>query len=208
MISEKFLVNNEPERIESTRLAAEAFAAKLALDKRSTLRLNLLVEETLGMVKAMVDDFYGQLWLEGKGKHVEIHLQATTEMDSGKKDELLSVSSTGRNAAVRGFMGMIGEVISNALHGFGRAMDAYGEESISTGAIWTSGVDSPSEMLEMTPLFTLSNYKEILGKERDADARAEEALEDLEKSIVARLADEVIVGVKKDRIEMAIIKEF
>ena len=42
------------------------------------------------------------------------------------------------------------------------------------------------------------------GDEQDAEA----AMEDLEKSIVARLADDIVVGVKGDRVELIITKKF
>ena len=37
--------------------ATENFAWQVKLDKKDTLRLDLLVEETLGMVKAMLEEF-------------------------------------------------------------------------------------------------------------------------------------------------------
>ena len=64
MVSDKFMVNSEADRMAAARYATENFAWQARLDKRDTLRLDLLVEETLGMVKAMVDDFYGRLWLQ------------------------------------------------------------------------------------------------------------------------------------------------
>ena len=128
MVSDKFMVNSDAGRMAAARYAADNYAWHAGLDRHDTLRLNLLVEETLGMVKAMVDDFYGQLWFSGDDSACEIHLEATANMDSGRKQELLSVSSSGRNASAKGFMGMLGDVISGALHNIGRAVDtAYGE---------------------------------------------------------------------------------
>ena len=54
MISDKFMVNSDAERMAAARYATENFAWQAKLDKHDTLRLELLVEETLGMVKAMV----------------------------------------------------------------------------------------------------------------------------------------------------------
>ena len=44
--------------------------------------------------------------------------------------------------------------------------------------------------------------------ERAIDAAADEAWDELEKSIVGKLADDVVVGVKGDRIELVITKDF
>ena len=48
----------------------------------------------------------------------------------------------------------------------------------------------------------------LIGGENDTDEDAGEAWNALEKSIVGKLADDVVVGVKGDRIEMVIIKDF
>ena len=47
-VSDKFMVNSDAGRIAASRYATENFAWQIQLDKRDTLRLDLLVEETLG----------------------------------------------------------------------------------------------------------------------------------------------------------------
>lgn len=205
MISKKFVVNSDAERMAASRYATEDFAQKAGLDRRDTLRLDLLVEETLGMSKVMLEDFYGQLWFETRGRTCEIHFEATADMDAAKKRELLDLSSTGRNASARGFMSRLGEVISGALRGFENSMDAYGEETIRYGIVHAPFTTAPN--LDMTPIWTLQAYRADLAREAGAD-RAAEALEDLEKSIVASLADDIVVGVKGDRVDMIITRKF
>lgn len=204
IVSDKFMVNSDAGRMAAARYATEDFAWQIKLDKRDALRLDLLVEETLGMVKNMLEDFYGQLWFTADGKACEIHFEATSDMDVEKRQELLSVSSTGKNVAHRGFMAKLGEVISGTLHGFGRTMDAYGQETVKYGI-----VHSPSPMMgnaDMMTVWTLQTYRDGLGQASDDDAEA--ALDELEKSIVAKLADDILVGVKGDRINLVIKKQF
>lgn len=204
IVSDKFMVNSDAGRMAAARYATEDFAWQIKLDKRDALRLDLLVEETLGMVKNMLEDFYGQLWFTADGKACEIHFEATSDMDVEKRQELLSVSSTGKNVAHRGFMAKLGEVISGALHGFGRTMDAYGQETVKYGI-----VHSPSPMMgnaDMMTVWTLQTYRD--GLDQACDDEAEAALDELEKSIVAKLADDILVGVKGDRINLVIKKQF
>ena len=118
MKSEVFMLNSDAGRMAAARYATEEFARSLGLDRHSTLRLDLLTEETLGLVKALLDDFYGQLWFEAEGKRCEIHLQATADMNVDRREELLSVSSTGRNAAAKGFMAKLRDVFSSAMYSF------------------------------------------------------------------------------------------
>ena len=204
-VSDKFMVNSDAGRMAAARYATENFAWQAKLDKRDTLRLDLLVEETLGMVKAMLDDFYGQIWFVADGKACEIHFEATSDMNADKKQELLSVSSTGKNTAAKGFMAKLGEVISGALHGMGNTMDTYGQETIKYGIVHTPSVLSANS--DMMTIWTLQSYRSDLS-EAHSDDGAEEALDELEKSIVAKLADDVLVGVKGDRINLVIKKQF
>ena len=205
IVSDKFMVNSDAGRMAAARYATENFAWQIKLDKRDALRLDLLVEETLGMVKNMLEDFYGQLWFTANGKACEIHFEATSDMDVDKRQELLSVSSTGRNTATRGFMAKLGEVVSGAMHGFGRTMDAYGQETLKYGI-----VHSPSPMMgnaDMMTVWTLQTYRNDLDQ-ANGDDDVEAALDELEKSIVAKLADDILVGVKGDRIDLVIKKQF
>ena len=206
IVSDKFMVNSDAGRMAAARYATENFAWQIKLDKRDTLRLDLLVEETLGMVKATLEDFYGQIWFTADGKACEIHFEATADMDADRKDRLLDLSSTGKNAAAKGFMAKLGEVISGAMHGFGRTMDAYGQESMKYGIVHT-----PSPMsgnADMMTIWTLQTYRDDLNQASGSGSAAEEALDELEKSIVAKIADDVVVGVKGDRINLVIKKSF
>ena len=208
MVSDKFMVNSDAGRMAAAQYAADNYAWHAGLDKRDTLRLNLLVEETLGMVKAMVNDFYGQLWFSGDDSACEIHLEATANMDSGRRQELISVSSSGKNAAAKGFMGMLGDVISGALHNMGRAVDtACSESAMSGNIIVPEGAGNPN-LYDLTPVWTLDQYRANVEKGRLESDKLEQAKQDLEKSIVANLADDIVVGVKGDRIELVITKRF
>ena len=206
IISDKFMVNNDAGRMAAARYATENFAWQIKLDKHDTLRLDLLVEETLGLVKTMLDEFYGQIWFTAEGKACEIHFEATANMNADKKEELLSVSSTGKNASAKGFMAKLGEIITGAMHSAGRAMDVYGLETIKYGIVHTPEMMATNP--DMLTVWTLQTYRADLSQARSADGAAEDAWDELEKSIVAKLADDVVVGIKGDRIDLVIKKKF
>jgi len=206
IVSEKFMVNSDAGRVSAAHYATEGFARQVGLDRRDTLRLDLLVEETLGMVRAMLEDYYGQVWFVGDGRRCEIHFEATTDMNAGKKQELLSVSSTGRNAAAKGFMARLGEVISGALRSVGGTMQEYGRETMRYGVVYMPNDISPNT--DMMTIWTLQAYRSDVDQARGEESAADEAWDELEKSIVARLADDVMVGVRGDRIDLVISKTF
>ena len=206
MVSDKFTVNNDAQRMAAARYVTESFAEQAGLDGRNALRLELLVEETLGMVKTMLDSFYGQIWFTADGRDVEIHFEATADMNADKKEELLSVSSTGKNVAAKGFMAKLGEMISGALHSAGRSIDAYGQETMKYGVVHTP--ELMAAYPDMMTIWTLQTYRVDLDQARTDGDFAEEAWDELEKSIVAKLADDVAVGVRGDRIDLVIRKRF
>ena len=207
MKSEIFMLNSDAGRMAAARYATEEFTRALGLEKRDALRLDLLTEETLGLVKALVDVFYGQLWFDAEGKRCEIHLEATADMNADRREELLSVSSTGRNAAAKGFMAMLRDVVSGAMHSFGRSMDDYGREVTKYGMVNPADIGGFA-VDAMVPIWTLQTYREGLEEQRDVDDAAGAAWDELEKSIVGKLADDVVVGIKGDRIELVIVKDF
>ncbi|MGX8707105.1 MAG: hypothetical protein ACSW8J_11040 [bacterium] len=207
MVSEKFMINSDNGRLAAASFVTERFAAYAHLGKRDTLRLCLLVEESLGMVKAMMEDFFGQMWFDGDDKGCAIHMELVSNMTGDKKADLLSVSSTGQNAAAKGFMGKLGDMVSRAMYNFGKAIDLYGAETMRYGIVNTGGIDTPS-VYDMTPVWSLRNYRAGLEDQRDGSDDANAAWDELEKSIVANLADDVVVGVKGDRVELVIVKQF
>ena len=207
MKSEVFMLNSDAGRMAAARYVTEEFARGLGLGKHESLRLELLTEETLGMVKALVDDFYGQIWFEGEGKRCEIHLQATADMNADRREELLSVSSSGRNAAAKGFMAMLKDVVSGAVHSFGRSMNDYGREVARYGIVNPADVGGFA-VDAMVPIWSLQTYRTGLETQRPDNAEVDAARDELEKSIVGKLADDVVVGVKGDRIELVIVKDF
>lgn len=207
MVSEKFMINNDSGRQAAMDYVTGSFAVSTNLSRQDTLRLCLLVEESLGMVKGMVGEFFGQMWFDGFDKGCAIHMELVSNMNSDKKQELLSMSTSGQNASARGFMGKLGDVVSRAMYNFNKAIDLYGAETMRYGIVSAGGVDTPT-VYAMTPVWSLKAYRAGLKNQGENSEDANEAWDELEKSIVANLADDVIVGVKGDRVELVILKKF
>ncbi len=82
---------------------AEAFVQGLNLDQKAALRIRLLTEEVLEMLKGMVDGFSGLFWLEADSEECRICIDGVAEVDIATEKDLLSVASDGKNASVKGF---------------------------------------------------------------------------------------------------------
>ena len=92
---------------------AERTGAYCGLDNRSVLRLRLLSEELIELIRSLASTLQGDFWLETNDKNVEIHLKTEIPMDLQTRNELLAVASSGKNSAAKGIIGKIREMIAS-----------------------------------------------------------------------------------------------
>lgn len=200
MESEKMLISSKNFVLYDAIKKIDNYLEGMELQKKDTLHMRLLMEETLGMLGAMTGDYHALIWIEKDGNICNIKLTAKTEMDAEKKKELLSVSRTGENSLAKGFMGKLGDMIENGILGYENVMrlqQVYGGGYIDYAAVG----GTPSETIFS---WSLDQYRDGLGNPETEDVKA---WDELEKSIVASLAKDVIVGVKKDQVELTIVSE-
>lgn len=203
MESEKILITNKSFRIYDALDKIDNYLSDLKLGPKDSLHLRLLAEETLGMLGAMAGDYRSVVWFERDGDVCKLQVIAKTEMDIDKKKEILSVSKSGENNLAKGFMGKIADIIENGFLNYDNVMklqQEYGGGYVDYAAM---GGRPSGE----TFCWSLEQYKDALDEVRYDDEAAGTAWDELEKSIVARLADDVIVGVKKDEVEFTIVSK-
>ncbi|MCR4890825.1 MAG: hypothetical protein K5989_01370 [Lachnospiraceae bacterium] len=205
------LVSNTGEGMEEALTETEEFGLKEKMSDRNARRLRLLAEETLGMAREITGEFSAMFWVEGDSLSCRIHLVAKTDMNKRKRRELLSVSSTGKNAAAVGIMGKIRDLIQTGMESYQDAV-LENEEGGIDGYVpyYSMGMENAyTSQLMMT--WSLEQYRKNLRETRAEEQKAanmEEAWDELEKSIVANLADDVRVGIRKDTVELTIYKSF
>jgi len=187
---------------------AGKFAEYIGLDKKASLRVRLLTEEALGMIEAIAGDFSAEYFIESDKKcKVRLILKAQTDMDYAKKRELIEASSDKKNKASKGFMGKIRQIIENALYSVdevGALTAEYGGTSLMYGTMGMCDIDPAAPVNYM---WSLENYKTSIESVTDSEEAAKEAWDELEKSIVASIADDVKVGVSGNNVELIIEKK-
>ena len=199
METDKIIVSTKNLVIDNVLENVEDSIDELGLGRKDGLHLRLLAEETIGMLKAMAGEYAALLWFERDGDTCKVRVTAKTEeMNYSTKKELLSVSKSGHNALARGFMQKLGDVIENGLLNYDEVMKIHQENGMPGPQEFTFMGMNSSEMM-MT--WTLEQYRVSIDESDALDAAADE----LERSIVANLAKDVIVGVKKDHVELTII---
>ena len=178
----------------------ERIAETMGLTRKEGMRLRLLAEEMLSMVKSIAGEFSAEFWIDHEGRDCRLHLAAKSELDYAKRRELLSVSTTGKNTARLGIMDKVRGIFEAGLFGIeeGFALQAeYGVGVPGFGMIGTLD-DGVSGMLYS---WSMQKYKQDVHEDTDA-------ADELEKSIIANIADEVNVGVRRDGVELTVNKNF
>ena len=171
----------------------EKVAVYNELTHKQELHLRLICEELDGMLPNIIDNFNGDLWIEFNKGVCKVNVCIDIpELNSEKKDELIKVSKSKKNALAVGIVGKIRSVIE----------DFFLKEKAGVSFNTNSGEFYSSTGLSFSYLWTLNGYKE------NATDKETEKWDELEKSIIANLADDVIVGVKGKKATIVAIKNF
>ena len=179
----------------------ERTGAYCRIDKQSTLRLRLLSEELIELLRPFAGDIRGDFWLETTDNKIEIHLKTEIPMDRKTKDELLSVSSSGKNSASKGLIGKIRDMISALTLPEDPEMKILTDQALG---MMSFGCQMGTHYGDAYT-WSMNAYAASINKESSG---AEEEKDELEKSIVGNLADEVKVSITGSKVEVVIYKAF
>ena len=202
-------LNEDLTCLETVLSEVEKVTAYNSLEDKKALRLRLLAEELCGMLPGLISNFSGKFWAENEGDNYELHVELKAEdMSLDLREELISVSKSGKNEAAKGVMGKIRAVAETMLL---VASDPTLQIPLSTGEFYDCygynmgfGYMNPtgSDKTGYAYSWSLFNYKTVV-EEKEDDAYLE-----LERSIVAKLADDIIVGVRGKNVEIIVKKSF
>lgn len=175
---------------------SEKVAEYNGLNHKQTLQLRLLCEDIDGMLPKIVDDFEGDFWIDFEDGVCKVNVVIRfAKFTASKKKELLGLAKNKKNASVKGIVAKIGAAIEEFF---------LDEENINAISLLSEfdGITVGSRM-EHSYYWSLNQYRSTVKKAEKA-----EAWDELEKSVIASLADDVIVGVKGLNAEITIIKKF
>lgn len=165
-----------------------------------------MCEETVGMLKELAGEFSGLFWIEGNKDQTSLRLELQTEMDKEKRSRLLSVSSSRKNEYAKGVMGKIRDVIELAL------MEDDLSDNVTDYDILMMGMNnaaldpaSANNPMAGYQIWSLMEYRDLIKEKKEA---YEAEWDELEKSIIANLADDVRVGIRDEKVHIEIFKRF
>ena len=199
MKSDVITVSSKGNQMEAALAQAEKVAAYKGLKGKNALHLRLLTEEMMGMMRSITGETEGKFWIEDERDEYRLHLLVETSMDSEKRDQLLAASSTGKNESARGLMGRLRDFFERGED------DDY--RSFPSPLLY-SGMYEHSSMPTLDWEWSMMRYEDFLSSRvKNNDAAAREAWDELEKSVVAKVADDVKVSIRGRSVEMILVKK-
>ncbi len=199
MKTDVIVVSSRGARMEAALAEIDKIAVYKNLSAKNALHLRLLTEEMMGMMRSITGQTEGKFWVEDNDGVYELHLKVETRMTSEKRDRLLAASSSGKNESARGLMGRLRDFF-----------DRSADEDLAgfTNPILLTGGMEYSSSAALDWEWSMLRYEESLteGVER-RDVQAQEAWDELEKSVVAHVADDIKVSIRGTSVEMIIFKK-
>ena len=176
---------------------SEKVARYIGLDRKEAMKLRLICEEVDGLLPNITDEFEGDFWIDYEDGVCKVNVSIRIpEFNATKKKELISLANDKRNAAAVGIIGKIRNAIENFFLSEG-STDALDASSITfhTATGYSEGVD-------YSYLWSLQQYKDTMEKDET------ETWDELEKSVITSVADDVIVSIRGNSADIVIVKRF
>lgn len=174
-----------------------------SLDKKQLLRLRLLTEETIGLLRGIAGDIKADFEVAQYGKEFTLSLNGDVILDKTIHDQLIDASTKGSNSAVKGFTGKLKEMIGTML-----LPGTLGHTVVSGLSMGLTNMGSPASIDTSATaakeyLWSLEKYEESIKESNNSSAA-----DMLEKSIIANAADEVQVSIVNPHVEIKVFKIF
>ena len=200
MKTDVIVVSSSGRQMELALNQVDKVAAYKELTQKDALHLRLLAEEMMAMMRSITGEAHGKFWIEDQDGVYELHLLAATRMTSTKREQLLSAATSGKNESARTFMGKLRDF-------FERGADE--DIATHTSPLLMPGMYEHSSTPTLDWEWSMTQYERALSSGVDRkDENAMKAWDELEKSVVAHVADDVKVSIRNQQVEMTIIKNF
>lgn len=181
----------------------EKVAAYCDLEKKQALQLRLLAEELVGVLLGIAGNINATFWLEETDGLFQLYLVSDASLSSKMRDDLLEVSTSGKNEAAKGIMGKIRTIYENYVLENEELKEDRNASLVHPSLL---GLESPSYPVPNGwVIWSLQNYKGEVSKEKEM---YQTEWDELEKSIVANLADDITVGIQNGKVEIVVSKRF
>ena len=201
MKSDVIHVSNTGSGVAEAVKQTELVANFKSLSKTDSIHLLLLTEEMMGMMKALTGEQEADFWIDDDNNNFRLHLKAKTEMNTEMRQNLLSASTSGENIAAKGVMGKLRDLFSRLVE----PSEAPISDEYASG--WAPDNLSTAQAAAVAKNYSRA-YSSVWSLNRYKASRQNgEEWDELEKSIIANIADEVEIGIAEGTVEMIVYKK-
>ena len=190
MRSEVIKISRDEDNLNKILSETQRTAEYAGLSAKQSIKTRLIAEEFVGMLKELSHNFEGEFWIERENLSFsfisQIHINEVMDMQTKRR---FIETSTNKKNTVKGIMGKIRDVVENLL---------YPENAMYSTSFISYQLETA---VLLNDQWTLNRYK-------DVERNNAEPWDELEKSIIANIADDVIVSVKGNNVEIVIMKNF
>jgi hypothetical protein len=192
------MFSDNSEEFANIPLKIEEFGKFAGLAPDRARVLSLLSEEMIGMFRAILPDFSGDIWAQNNENKFDIIASVNAVIKTKERDNLLKATD-GKNAALQsGLLGKIGAMVINwaiELNDNPVSPISYADMEMGMGM----GMNNAFEEWSMRTYLDSALYKKD-----DADLTDD----GLERSIIVKLADDCKMSVKSGSVVMTVTKTF
>ncbi len=198
MKTDVITVSNRGKRMDAALEQVDKVIAYKGLTGKNALHLRLLAEEMMGLMRSVTNAEEGRFWIEDEDGEYRLHLQANTRLTGEAREQLLGVSSSGKNEFSRGLMGRLRDFF-----------DWNSDEDLASyaGPLIMPDMYEHSTSPSLDWEWSMRRYESSLYARIENDPAAREAWDELEKSVVKNVADDVKVYIRNGVVEMVILKK-
>lgn len=193
--SDVYEIRSNRKSIEIALAETEKFASMHKKVGKELVHLRLLSEELIGMIRSVLNTAEGGYYVscDDQEKSFELHLIAYATVGDNAQKALLKAATSGKNRAYQGVTGLMNRFIDYVAN----------PEVISFNAMDPTVYDISSYAgMTVSPTkvdWSLEHYLDVVKQEDKA-----ENWDELEMSILRRIAKDIVVSCRRDKVEIII----
>ena len=207
MRSEKIHLKSGGKDVSKILELIESFSYELDLDDRNMLRIRLLGEELVGLVNSMDLEFDAEFWMEYDNVDDMLHLDLRTLVNPARQKEFLALSKSDPKKP-KGIMARIKGIVQNMMVSIDEAdqLQLASTQGVPYAMYGMMDAES-SRVIDSAMVWSLQRYRSSVDQNVKNDEEAITGHDDLEKSVIANIADDVSVGIKDSRVSLVVTKK-
>jgi len=149
-------------------------------------------------MRSIAGDVSGKFWIETENDVYRLRLRVNAALSRQERQKLLEASSTGKNEATHSFMGRLRDFLFR---------DVDDEIAAYNTSMLTAGAASDGFRPVTDWEWSLTRYQDTLSALKTEHPEAAEAWDELEKSVVSNVADDVKISIRGFETDITIIKK-